>query len=442
MKKDAAECSMREIASAVMRTRAFVGLSRFVSRLSAGLLTSVCLVHADDWPQWRGPERNGVSRETGLLKEWPKEGPRLLWKRSDIGSGFSTPSVVGESLYLLSNEGMDKEYVQAHAISDGRLLWRTVIGKVGANPAQMNYAAARSTPTVEGEYLYALGSDGEIVAVAVSDGKIRWQKNLVRDFGGKPGDWAYAESPLIDGKALICTPGGSEATVIALNKDTGEILWKCGLAEGDQAAFASPIVLSTGGIRQYVQLLQKGLVGIEAGSGKSLWRYPRPTSRFNANIPTPLASGDAIYVGSAGTGGGLVRLVTRNGKITPEEVYFESKLPTAIGGVVKVGEYLYGTTAQALLCVEFATGTVKWQERGIGAASICYADGRLYLHGENGEAALVEPSPEGYFVKGRFTPPEPAPRANAMEKAWVYPVVANGRFYLRDHGMLWSYGVR
>jgi outer membrane protein assembly factor BamB len=184
------------------------------------------------------------------------------------------------------------------------------------------------------------------------------------------------------------------------------------------------------------------LVGIDAKTGKFLWRYAKPVSRYGANIPSPLASDGIVYAGSAGTGGGAVKLRAKDGGIEAEQLYFEAKLPTAIGGAIKVGDYLYGTTAQALLCVEFATGKVKWEERAIGAASICYADGRLYLHGEDGTVALVEASPDSYRERGRFTPPDQPKRSSGMEKAWVYPVVANGRLYVRDQGMLWSYDVR
>jgi len=416
-------------------------LAAFVLMTFVAIFASAPL-SADDWPQWRGPQRNGISKETGLLKEWPKEGPKLAWKLTDVGSGYSTPSVVGERLYLLANEGAESEFVQAHSVKDGKRIWRTPIGKVGPNIPQMNFLGARSTPTVEGEVLYALGSDGDLACLEIAAGKIRWQKNLRTDFGGKPGEWAYAESPLIDGDVLVCTPGGSAATLVAVNKKDGAVIWKCPSPEGDQAAFASPVVVQAGGVKQYVQLLQKGLVGVDAKTGKLLWRYAKATSKYGANIPTPLASGDIIYVGSAGTGGGAVKLKPKDGGIEAEQVYFESKLPTAIGGAVKVGDVLYGTTMGALLCIDFATGNVKWEDRALGPASICYADGHLYLHGENGDVALVEASPESYREKGRFTPPDQPKHDKPMEKAWAYPVVANGRLYIRDHGVLWCYDVK
>lgn len=397
---------------------------------------------ANDWPQWRGPERSGISQETGLLKEWPKDGPRLVWKAAAIGSGYAAPAVVGDRIYALGNDGLENEFVQALAVKDGKRIWSARLGKVGNPNQQPKFPAARSTPTVQGEVLYALGSDGDLACVELGSGKVRWQKNLRTEFGGKPGEWAYAESPLVDGDAVVCTPGGSEATLVALNKRTGELVWKCALPEADQAAYASAIVFESGGVKQYVQLLQKGLVGVEAKTGKFLWRYGKAVSRYGANIPTPIASGDSIYTAAAGTGGGTIKLKSKDGKIEPEQVYFESKLPAAIGGAVKVGNFLYGTTAQALLCLDFSTGQVKWEERALGPASLCYVDGRLYLHGENGEVALVDPAPESYREKGRFTPPDQPSHSDPMEKAWTYPVVANGRLYLRDHGTLWCYDLK
>lgn len=422
-----------------MKTRS---LFRTALPLTAGLLLTAAVAPADDWPQWRGLHRDGVTRESGLLAEWPKDGPHLAWKVTNLGSGYSTPVVVGDRIYLLANDGLQNEYVAALSAKDGAKLWTATLGIVGNPEQKPSFPAARSTPTVKGDALYALGSDGDLACVELATGKVRWKKHLQRDFGGKIGIWAYAESPLVDGDAVVCTPGGTQATVVALNAATGDVLWKSALPEGDEAGYASAQVAEIGGVRQYVQLLQKGLVGLEAKSGKLLWRHDKAVSRYNANIPSPLVAGDVVYWGSAGTGGGAVKLVAKDGAVTAEPLYFEAKLPTAIGGSVKVGDYLYGTTAQALLCVEFATGKVKWEERAIGTASICVADGRLYLHGENGDVALVEPAPEGYREKGRFTPPDQPKRSAPMEKAWAHPVVAHGKLYLRDHAMLWCYDVK
>ncbi|MEX2175466.1 MAG: PQQ-binding-like beta-propeller repeat protein [Pirellulaceae bacterium] len=402
-------------------------------------LAGCSLAAAADWPQWRGPERNGISTETGLLKEWPKEGPPLVWQVKEIGDGYSTPAVVGERIYLISNEGMDNEYVQALATADGKEAWRTRIGKVGPNDGPQ-YPGSRGTPTVDGERLYALGSDGDLACLETATGKAVWQKNLRSDFDGQPGKWAYAESPLVDGDLVVCTPGGKEATIVALNKQTGETVWKSAVPGGDEAAYASIITVEAGGAKQYVQFLGKGLVGVDAKSGKFLWRYDRTAQGSPANIPTPVAREAFIYSGAGRSGGGLVELKAEADKVLAEEVYFTTGLPTAIGGSVLIDGHLYGTNSQALLCIEFATGKIKWSERGIGAASLCAAEGLLYLHGEDGRVALVEASPEAYREKGRFTPPDAPDRGRS--KAWAYPVIAGGKLYVRDRGSLWCYDIQ
>ncbi len=407
-----------------------------------GLWTAASLYQATaaDWPQWRGPQRNGISEETGLAAEWPASGPKLVWQISDAGAGFSTPAVVGEYLYFLSNDGVENETIEARSATDGKKVWSTKLGKVGNPDQKPAYPAARSTPTVDGSSIYALGSDGDLVCVGTADGKILWQKSLRKDFGGEPGVWAYAESPLIDGDTLICTPGGKEATVVALNKKTGETIWKAALPDGDQAGYASAIVLETGGVKQYVQFLQKGLVGLDAKTGKLLWRYDKTSKNSPANIPSPVAADNAIYSASGRGGGGLVKIKADQGALSADPVYAEMKLPSSIGGTVKIGDNLYGTGSTGLMCVDFASGKVLWQDRSIGSASILAADHRLYLHGENGDVALVEATPEGYREKGKFTPPNPPDRGSA--KAWTYPVLADGRLYIRDGGSLWCFDVK
>jgi outer membrane protein assembly factor BamB len=395
---------------------------------------------AADWPQWRGPQRNGISQETGLLKEWPKPGPPLLWQVKDLGSGYSTPAVVGDRLYLVSNRGMDNEFVQALAVQDGKPVWSTRLGNVGPNTPKMPYPGARSTPTVDGDSLYALSSDGDLACLETAGGKERWRKSLRRDFGGQPGMWAYSESPLVDGDVLVCTPGGAKATLVALNKKTGVVIWESAVPGGDQAAYASAIIVEAGGVKQYVQFLQNGVVGVDARTGQFLWRYGQTAQGSPANIPTPVAHDGYVYTATGRTGGGLVKLNVSGGKVTAEQVYFNPKLPSSIGGSVAVGEHLYGTNAKGLLCVEFTTGKVKWENPCVGAGSVCYADGRLYIHGERGDVALVEATPDAYREAGRFKLPNQPDRKNSQ--AWAYPVVANGRFYVHDLGTLWCYDVR
>jgi outer membrane protein assembly factor BamB len=412
------------------------------TRLSLAVAVGLCCwamcAAAADWPQWRGPKRDGISPETGLLKQWPAEGPKLLWQAKEIGDGYSTPAVVGDRLYLMSNKGMEDEFVQAIAVADGKQLWQARVGKVGVNTGPQ-YPGSRSTPTVEGDVLYALGSDGDLACLEL-DGKARWQKNLRTEFGGKPGQWAYAESPLVDGDLVVCTPGGSEATLVALNKKTGEVVWKSAVPEGDQAAYASIIVVDAAGIKQYVQFLQKGIVGVDAKTGKLLWRYDKTAKGSPANIPTPVAKADYVYSASGRGGGALVQLKPAAGGVEAVEIYAAPKLPTAIGGAVEVGGFLYGTNDAGPMCVDFMTGQTKWQDRSVGAGAVCVAEGRIYLHGEKDDVALLEISSEGYREKGRFTLPDQPDRGKS--KAWAYPVVANGRFYLRDLGALWCYDVK
>jgi outer membrane protein assembly factor BamB len=413
--------------------------TRLLALVTLGVVTLGAA--ADDWPQWRGPRRDGTSQEKGLLGHWPKEGPKLLWHAKDIGFGYSAPAVVGDRIYLLSNQGMDNEYVQALQVKDGKQVWATKLGKVGPNQ-KVDYPGARSTPTLDGDVLYALGSDGDLACVETAGGKVRWQKNLRSDFGGQPGGWAFAESPLVDGDVLVCTPGGKEATLVALNKKTGALIWKCPVPGGDEAAYASVVVTEAGGVRQYVQFLEKGVVGVEAKTGRFLWRYDRTAKNSPANIPTPVAHGGHVYTATGRGGAGLVKLTGNQGAVTAEEVYFEASLPNAIGGTVLVGDHLYGTTYRGtLVCVEFLTGKEKWSAEGVGTGGICYAEGRLYVFGENnGEVALVEATPAAYRELGRFTTPDQPQRGKS--KAWAPPVVANGRLYLRDLASLWCYDVK
>jgi outer membrane protein assembly factor BamB len=414
--------------------------ARWLSLVAVGI--AAASLAAADWPQWRGPNRDGVSQETGLLKEWPKDGPKLVWQAKDIGYGFSTPAVVGDRIYLISNKGMDDEFAQALDVKDGSQVWSRHLGKVGLPKQQPNYPAARSTPTVDGEVLYALGSDGDLTCLTADKGEVRWAKNLRTDFGGAPGKWAYAESPLVDGDVVVCTPGGKEATIVALNKKTGDVVWKCPAPEGDAAGYASIIPADIGGVKQYVQFLAKGVVGVDAKGGKLLWRYGKTAEGSMANIPTPVAHGDLVYSAAGQSGGGLAHVKADKGEFTADPVYFDTALPNSIGGSVLLGDYLYGANQKdGLLCVEFASGKVKWKAPALGAGAVCFADGRLYFHGEDNKVALVEAAPEEYRDKGLFTPPD-GPEHSKGAKAWAYPVVANGRLYVRDLGKLWCYDVK
>lgn len=398
-----------------------------------------------NWPQWRGPQRDGVSQEKGLLKEWPREGPKLLWQLNDIGDGYSTPAIVGDRLYLMSNRGMDNEFVQALSTVDGKVIWTTRVGNVGNPEQNPKYPKARSTPTVDGDLLYALGSDGDLVCLETKTGKIRWQKSLRKDFGGKPHEWAYAESPLVDGDVVVVSPGGAEATIVALNKKTGATIWKSAVPGADQAGYASAIVVTAAGRKQYVQFLNNGIVGVDAKSGQFLWLY-KEVVKGPAQVFTPVARGEYVYGGALSIGGGAVRLKADKGGVIAEQVYFERGLPNGFGGAVLVGDTLYGATVagEELVGADFITGKLKWKAENLGKSSIAYADDRLYVHRWNGDLLLLEVSTEGYREKGRFTPPgkPKVKQGEYPDTAYSYPAISNGRLFIRDSETLWAYDIR
>jgi outer membrane protein assembly factor BamB len=424
---------------------------RFVTTVAALALCCSSLIGTtlgssnSDWPQWRGPQRNGTSPERGLLREWPAAGPKLLWQVNDIGDGYSTPAVVGKRIYLMSNRGMDNEFVQALSTQDGKVIWTTRVGNVGNPDQNPSYPKARSTPTVDKDSIYALGSDGDLVCLDLKTGKIRWQKNIRKEFGGQPGEWAYAESPLVDGDLVVVTPGGATATLVALNKKTGALIWKTAVPGGDPAGYSSAIVIQGGGRKQYVQNLSKGMVGVDAQTGEFLWRY-KEVAKGPAQYFTPVAFNGQLYGGALGVGGGMIRLKPEGSGVAAEQVYFTRGLPNGMGGAVVVGDHLYGTeVGQKLLAVEFNTGKVKWQAESIGWASVAAADGLLFLHGINGDVALVEATPEAYRLKGKFTPPAPPKHKQNgpfPEGSFAYPVIAGGRLYIRDLETLWAFDVK
>jgi outer membrane protein assembly factor BamB len=419
-------------------------MNRRIVLLSLALLGALGSVSvAADWPQWRGPKRDGISEETGLLKQWPADGPRLLWKNDLVGGGYSTPSIVGKHVYLLGDKDKE-EYLIVLDAATGKEVQRAKIGPV-AKEGPPSYPGVRSTPTVDGDAIYVLGSDGDLICFGM-DGSTKWKKNLKTDFGGKVGQWAYAESPLVDGNAVIGTPGGDKATLVALNKETGATIWQSAVPGGDPAGYASVLPVEVGGVRQYVQFLAKGVVGVDAKTGKFLWRYAKTYDQA-ATIPTPVFHDDCVFTSTSRRGTGLNRIRLDGDKVSSEEVYFNFTKLNSTGGVVLVGDYVYGTNDKGhLMCMEFKTGKVRWQDPCVGAASLCYADGMLYVRGQGGngfgpeapaKVALVEPSPEGYKEHGRFVQPN-----HGNRPAWPHPVVANGCLYLRDQGVLFCYDVR
>jgi outer membrane protein assembly factor BamB len=331
---------------------------------------------------------------------------------------------------------MESEEVVALSLADGSRRWATRIGTVGKNEGPQ-YPGSRSTPTIDGDSLYALGSDGDLACLDAKSGTVKWSKNLRTEFGGTPGKWAYTESPLIDGDVLLCSPGGSEATVVALNKSDGSAIWKSPIPEADDASFSSPVKATIDGIDQYVLFLSKGVVGLESKTGRVLWRYTNASDK-DANVQTPVVSAPYVYTAASRVGGGLVRVSASDTE--PEEVYFGRTLPSGMGGNILIDGNLYGASGPTMICVDYATGEAKWQDRSIGTSSLCFADGKLFLHSEDNQVAMIEATPEGYKELGRFTPPNAPERANG--KAWTYPIIVDGKLIIRDVGTVWCYDIR
>lgn len=404
-----------------------------VLRVLATTLACSTLVAAEDWPGWRGKNRDGKSSETGLLDRWPRGGPRLAWSIDGIGNGYSTPSVAAGRIYLMGGSSK-REQVIALNEADGQKLWSTPIGPIGSGGG---YAGPRSTPTLDGNSLYSLASGGELACLDVKTGKVRWQVNLKDDFRGSPGGWMYSESVLIDGPNVICTPGGSNATIVALAKKSGKLVWK-GTAKGsNQAQYASHIVANFGKSKQYITFLSGALTAFDARNGKMLWSYAR-SANGTANCSSAIyADGHVFSASGYGTGGGTVKLTSNRQGVDAKELFFSRDIVNHHGGVVLVDGYIYGTNERSLVCLDFLTGKLQWKERCVGKGSIAFADGHLYVRSESGPVALVEASPSSYVEKGRFDQPE-----RSGEAAWPHPVIANGKLYLRDQEKLFAYNIQ
>jgi outer membrane protein assembly factor BamB len=398
-------------------------------------LTSALLAAPGDWPQFQGPNRDGVSAEKGLLQDLPAGGPPLVWKATGVGIGYSTVSVVGERVYTIGEDSTACSVVALDA-ADGKKVWSAKLGKPGA-PGMPAFEGPRATPTLDGDSLVAVGQWGEMVCLDAAQGKELWRKDFIKDFGGKRPQWGFSESPLIDGDKVVVTPGGMEGSIVALNKKTGAVIWR---SKGftDSPHYSSLIVAQIEGVRQYIQLTADSVVGVAAADGKVLWRAARK-GRV-AVIPTPIYSDGYVYVTSAyGVGCNLFKVSKAGGKFTAEQVYANQVLGNKHGGVIKVGDCVYGhADDKGWTCQDFKTGAAKWQHKELGKGSLTYADGRFYLRAEDkGIVALIEASPAGYKEHGRFDQPN-----RSDKKAWPYPVVAHGKLYLRDMDSLLCYDIK
>jgi outer membrane protein assembly factor BamB len=389
---------------------------------------------ADDWPQWRGPKHNGISAETGLMKSWGSNGPPVLWLARGLGVGYSSVSVVGNRIYTMG-DGTDSSFVHAlNAADKGKIDWSARVGKPGGD-----HPGTRATPTVDGDRIYALGQFGDLLCLQANDGREIWRKNLKTDLGGEMmSHWGYSESVLVDGENVICTPGGKGGTLAALDRRTGDVVWRSTNLT-DRAAYSSVVPVEIGGVRQYIQLTDASVAGIAAENGKLLWRGARRGS--TAVVPTPIYKDGYVFVTSGyHVGCNLFRIASDDGKFAATQVYANKDLDNHHGGIVLIGDHLYGhSDSRGWVCMEFKTGALVWSNEGVGKGSVTAADGKLICRseGKRGSTALVEASPDGYKELGRFDQPE-----RGLKQAWPHPVVANGHLYLRDMDVLLCFDLK
>jgi outer membrane protein assembly factor BamB len=401
---------------------------------------------ADDWPQWRGPRRDAVSLETGLLAEWPEAGPAVVWRASNVGTGYASVVISGGRVYTIGQHG-DDVYAVALVESDGSPVWSRKIGESTRNSC--------STPTVDGDRLYVLDPDGELLCLNLGTGDALWHRDLAEEFGGRlMSARGYGESPLVDGDRLICTPGGPEAAMVAFDKRTGEVAWKAtlpdlGPAGKDGASFSSIVVTEIAGVRQYVQLMGRGLVGIEAETGRWLWGY-NGISNDLVNIPTPVVRGDLVFSANGYNAGSVLLKIAREAGDDPQTATWRADVVYRLkggefqnqhGGVAVVGADVYGGHGNnngLPTRLDLVTGKILWKQRGpgVGSAAVAFADDRLYFRYQDGLVALIEPLSDEFAVRGTLQIP------GAGGDSWAHPAIANGRLYLREQDVLWVYDIR
>ncbi|HLF92854.1 MAG TPA: PQQ-binding-like beta-propeller repeat protein, partial [Planctomycetota bacterium] len=385
------------------------------------------------WPQWRGPMRDGVSTETGLLREWPKEGPRLLWKATGLGEGTGCLSVAGGLIFMQGNrEG--KDFVTA-LDGRGKIVWSVPVGPASGEHPAMRYVTQRS-PTVDDGRLYATTWSGMINGMESTTGRILWRKGMKEDLGGSSSGWGYGDAPIVEGNLLICAPGGTKGTLAALNRDNGAVVWQS--SELKDRINATPVPAEIGGVRQIVVFTYDHVAGVSPKNGKVLWQVDRPG---RTAVVTPPVVHDGIVLVSSGFGQGCngFQVTAQDGRFTAKEIYAERKLENQHGGMVRIGDHVYATNSRSLLCVELKSGAIVWENRSVGKGSVIAADGLLFVRNfyPGNEIALVEATPEGYRERGRFVQPD-----RSKEPAFTYLVVAGGRMYVRDHDLLLCYDVR
>lgn len=419
------------------RTRPDAALARIESRRAKASTGATVRggVLIGEWPQFRGPNRDNVSPEDGLTDDWSTVPPRPYWMAEELGEGYSSVALVDGTVFTMGTSG-SREVVFALDADDGRQQWVTPTGGSVYKDGRGN--GPRGTPTVDGDKLYALGADGDLICLEVDTGRAIWRKNVLRQFQARNITWGISESVLIDDDRLICTPGGAGAVMVALDKNTGEPIWRAAAPDDPRAAYASAIVAEVDGVRQYINFVSDGVLGVRADDGKFLW-HDSTSANGTANCSTPIFYQNHVFSASGyGTGGSLLRLETASDETNAELVYRTKDMKSHHGGMLLLDGYLYGSSDPGVLtCLDLKTGEVAWRNRSVGKGSITYAQGHIYLRSEDGPLALVEATPKGYREKGRIDQPH-----RSDKPAWAHPVVADGKLFLRDMDRLLCYDVR
>lgn len=422
------------------------------------LLVSVFWVAATavaaDWPAFRGPNRDGICPETGLLQSWPKDGPTKLWTAKNLGLGWGTPSVADGKIFGIGTRD-GKDGIWALKEADGSELWFTPIAPAASGLGGQTNGPA-STPTYHNGKVYAVSASGKLACLDANTGKSLWTKDYVKDFGGAQPKWGFTESPLVDGDKVICLPGGRGAAVVALKADNGQVIWKTDVGNvGGANGYSSALKATIHGTPMYVALLgaSSGVVGVHPETGKLLWQYKGTAATGGiAQIPIPIVKDNKVWVSTSYNGGAALLEIQSKGKdqfeVKEVKTYKKPQLNNHHGGMVLVGDYIYFGHDQnggSPVCVDFKTGEIKWgPERspagGQRSAAVLYADGRLYFRYENGVMVLIEPSPEELKVVSSFKlPPPDQPNYRA---SWPHPVIVNGKMYIRDQTVLHCYDVK
>ncbi|TWT99597.1 outer membrane biogenesis protein BamB [Botrimarina colliarenosi] len=409
-------------------------MPRFATPLAVFALFITSVATAYEWPQWLGPDRDGLTSEMGLLQEWPEGGPERVWLFSDTGAGYGGPAIADGKLYILGARDGTEQLIAIDTES-GKEIWSAPLGEEYTNDWGNG---PRNTPTVDGDRVYCLAAKGTLACVSAKTGDVVW-KVAMQDFGGSIPSWGYAESPLVDGDQVIVTPGGPQGAIVALDKSTGELLWQSTGAT-DGANYSSIVIAEPHGNKQYVQLLPEHLVGVDPADGSVLWSVDWPGKV--AVIPTPIVRDNQVYV-TSGYGAGCM-LVEIDADNNATVVYDNKLMKNHHGGVLLLGDKLYGhSDGVGWLCQDFATGERVWRERSaLGKGAIAYADGRFYCQSEDeGDLVLIEASPAGWAEHGRFTLEPQTEIRKDKGKIWVHPVIVDGRMYLRDQDLLFSFDV-